>query len=58
MIWIVNRAEGSVVDKFGHKGDNAGQFHNIYDLALDSHGNLYTGESDYNYRIQKFVLEK
>jgi hypothetical protein len=58
VIWIVNRAEGSVVDKFGHKGDNAGQFHNIYDLALDSHGNLYTGESDYNYRIQKFVLEK
>jgi hypothetical protein len=58
VIWILNRSDGSVAARLGHKGDNAGQFHNIYDLAVDSHGNLYTGESDYNYRVQKFVLEK
>ena len=58
MIWILNRGEGAVVGKFGRKGDNAGQFHNIYDIAVDSRGNLYTGESDYLYRIQKFILQE
>lgn len=58
VMWILNRSDGSVAGKFGHKGDNPGQFHNIYDIALDSNGNLYTGESDYNYRIQKFVSER
>jgi hypothetical protein len=58
VIWILNRDDGSVVGKFGRKGDNAGQFHNIYDIALDSRGNLYTGESDYLYRIQKFILQE
>lgn len=58
VMWILNRSDGSVAGKFGHKGDSPGQFHNIYDIALDSNGNLYTGESDYNYRIQKFVSER
>ena len=44
--------------KFGHRGANAGQFNFIRDMAMDSHGNLYTGEVNTNYRIQKFVLEK
>jgi DNA-binding beta-propeller fold protein YncE len=57
VMWILDRLDGSVAGKFGHKGDSPGQFHNLYDIALDSNGNLYTGESDYNYRIQKFVLE-
>ena len=58
VIWILNRSDGSIAGKFGRKGDNAGLFHNIYDIAVDSHGNLYTGESDYLYRIQKFILQE
>ena len=55
VMWILNRHDGSVAGKFGRKGDSPGQFHNIYDIAFDSNGNLYTGESDYDYRIQKFI---
>lgn len=58
VIWILNRSDGAVMGKFGHRGYNAGQFYFIQDMAMDSHGNLYTGEVNYNNRIQKFVLEK
>ena len=33
VMWILNRSDGSVAGKFGHKGDSPGQFHNIYDFA-------------------------
>jgi hypothetical protein len=58
VIWILNRSDGSLVGKFGHRGTNAGQFNFIRDMDMDSHGNLYTGEVNTNYRVQKFVLEK
>ena len=58
VIWILNRSDGTTVGKFGHRGANAGQFNFIRDMDTDSHGNLYTGEVNTNYRIQKFVLEK
>lgn len=58
VIWILNRTDGSVVGKFGHRGYYAGQFYFIQDMATDSHGNLYTGEVNHNNRVQKFVLEK
>jgi len=57
VIWILNRSDGSVVGKLGHRGTNAGQFNFIRDMDMDSHGNLYTGEVNTNYRVQKFVLE-
>ena len=40
------------------QGSNAGQFNFIRDIALDSRGDLYTGEVNTNFRLQKFVLEK
>jgi hypothetical protein len=58
VVWILNRDDGTVVGKFGHRGHNAGQFDYLDSLALDSHGNLYTGEVKYNDRLQKFILEK
>jgi hypothetical protein len=58
VIWIIDRDSGATVGKFGHKGANAGQFNFIRDMALDSDGNLYTGEVNTNYRVQKFVLAK
>jgi hypothetical protein len=57
-VWILNRGDGSVVSKFGHRGRYAGQFDVLNWVALDSHGNLYTTEVKYNNRIQKFVPEK
>lgn len=58
VIWILNRNDGTVVGKFGHRGANAGQFNFIRDMDMDSHGNLYTAEVNTNYRVQRFVLEK
>lgn len=58
VIWVLNRQDGSVAGKFGHRGYYASQFYFIEDMAIDSHGNLYTGEVNHNNRVQKFVLEK
>lgn len=49
------RANGKVVGTFGHAGRNAGQFHWVHDIALDSKGNIYTTEVDTGKRAQKFV---
>ena len=56
VIWILNRKDGSVAGTLGHKGHNGGQFDKIDGLALDSDGNLYTGEVHYNNRVQRFNL--
>ena len=58
VVWLLNRNDGSVVTRFGHRKNNAGQFSYLHAIDMDSHGNIYTGEVKYNYRIQKFVLAK
>jgi hypothetical protein len=57
-IWIARRSDGVVVSSFGHSGRNAGEFHWVHQAAMDSAGNLYTGEVDTGKRVQKFVLDK
>ena len=58
VIWIVNRNDGTTAGSFGHNGRNAGQFHWVHQVVVDSQGNLYTGEVDTGKRIQKFVLQR
>jgi hypothetical protein len=58
VVWILNRSDGAVVGSFGHRGRNAGQFHHVHQMVMDSHGNVYTGEVDNGKRIQKFILMK
>ena len=55
-IWIHDRKDGAAVGAIGNNGRMAGQFHWIDAIAMDSHGNLYTGEVDTGKRIQKFAL--
>jgi len=57
VVWILNRNDGTILGSFGHNGRNAGQFHWIHQAAMDSHGNMYTGEVDTGKRVQKFVLQ-
>ncbi len=57
VIWILDRGDGAVVSSFGHNGRSAGQFHWVHQTAMDSKGNLYTGEVDTGKRIQKFILQ-
>jgi hypothetical protein len=55
-IWIHDRMTGELVGSIGSNGRMAGQFHWIDAIAMDSIGNLYTGEVDSGKRIQKFIL--
>ena len=52
---ILDRESGTPLTTFGRNGRNAGQFHWVHQIAVDSHGNVYTGEVDTSKRIQKFV---
>jgi len=56
-IAIVRRSDGVEVGSFGHSGRNAGQFHWVHQIGIDSKGNLYTGEVDTGKRVQKFILQ-
>lgn len=55
-VWIQDRKTGAVAGSIGDNGRMAGYFHWIDAIAVDSHGNMYTGEVDTGKRIQKFVL--
>ena len=57
VIWILDRGNGSVVGSFGHSGGNAGQFRGLHQMAMDSQGNIYTGETGIK-RAQRFLLVK
>ena len=56
VIWIIDRDTGVVVNTLGRKGHAAGQFDLLQCLAMDSKGNLYTGEVAPNSRVQKWLL--
>jgi sugar lactone lactonase YvrE len=55
-IWIHERKTGLLVGFIGDNGRMAGEFHWIDAIAMDSRGNIYTGEVDTGKRVQKFVL--
>jgi hypothetical protein len=58
MVWILNRNDGTLAGSFGGNGRYAGQLHWIDSIAMDSKGNVYTGEVEDGKRIQKFVPTK
>lgn len=51
---ILKRADGMVLGAFGRSGRQAGQFHWVHNLAVDSKGDIYTTEVDNGKRVQKF----
>ena len=52
----LNRDTGEIVGVFGRNGRNAGEFHWVHNLAIDSRGNIFTTEVDTGKRAQKFLL--
>jgi DNA-binding beta-propeller fold protein YncE len=52
---VIDRKSGEVLGSFGRSGRNAGQFHWVHQIGIDSKANIYTGEVDTAKRIQKFV---
>jgi len=53
-VWILDRQSGKTLGSFGGNGRYAGQLHWINAIAMDSKGNIYTGEVEQAKRIQKF----
>ena len=54
---VIERKSGAILSTIGRSGRNAGQFHWVHQIAVDSKGNIYTGEVDTGKRIQKFVAK-
>ena len=55
VFYIVNRENYTELDRIGRRGRQVGEFHWLHILAVDSDGNIYTGEVDTGPRIQKFA---
>jgi sugar lactone lactonase YvrE len=54
-VWTLRRDSGRILGFFGRSGRQAGQFHWVHNMAVDSKGNIYTTEVDNGKRAQKFV---
>jgi DNA-binding beta-propeller fold protein YncE len=53
-IWVLRRDNLEVEGGFGRNGRYAGEFHWVHSIAIDSRGNIFTGEVDTGQRVQKF----
>ena len=53
-VYVLLRKTLRIVDTFGAAGHQAGQFYGAHNLAVDSAGNLFIGETYEGKRIQKF----
>ena len=54
-VWFLSRDDGKVVGQLGSMGQNGGQFFGLHMIAVDSKGNIYTGEVFNGERVQRFV---
>jgi hypothetical protein len=56
-IWVLDRASLQPVASFGDGGRQPGEFYAPHSVAVDSKGNLYTGETFEGKRVQKFTYK-
>ena len=56
-VYILRRDTLEVVSGFGQGGHWAGQFYGAHNLAIDSKGNLFIGETYEGKRVQKFTYK-
>ena len=54
-VWILNRGSLETIGSFGDGGRYPGHFYGVGSVAVDSKGNVYTGETYDGKRVQKFV---
>jgi hypothetical protein len=54
-IWFVNRADGTLLGRYGSMGENGGQFFGLELAVTDSRSNIYTGEVFGGKRVQRLV---
>jgi len=56
-VWILDRASLETIGSFGDGGRYPGHFYGVGSVAVDSRGNVYTGETYEGKRVQKFVIK-
>ena len=56
-VFVLRRNTLDVVTSFGAGGRQAGQFYGVGSIAVDSKGNVYTGETYEGKRVQRFVYK-
>jgi hypothetical protein len=54
-LWFLDRKSGKLLGSMGQMGENAGQWFGFHMIAVDSTGNVYTGEVFAGERVQRFV---
>jgi len=54
-VFVLSRDNLAVLTSFGAGGRMAGQFYGVGSIAVDSKGNVYTGETYEGKRVQKFI---
>ncbi len=54
-VHLHSEPEQQELRKLGRNGRNAGEFHYLHEVSVDSKGNIYTAEVDTAKRIQKFL---
>jgi hypothetical protein len=57
-IWFLNREDGKMAGQMGSMGESGGQFFGLHMIAVDSVGNIYTGEVFAGERVQRFLVVK
>ncbi|RAI57598.1 hypothetical protein DOO78_18500 [Roseicella frigidaeris] len=56
VVHLLARGDGAALGRFGRNGRNAGDFHWVHNMAVDSRGNVFTTEVDTGKRAQRFRL--
>ena len=54
MLWTLDRESGETLSGFGRPGHMAGEFTFLHTMAVNSKGDLFTGETIGGRRVQKF----
>ena len=54
-VHILLRESGQRIGSFGRSGRNAGDFHWVHNIAIDTQGSVYTAEVDTGKRAQRFI---
>jgi sugar lactone lactonase YvrE len=55
LLWTVRHDSLETLGTTGRRGRMAGQFEATHSVAVDSHGNVYVGETLNGRRVQKFT---
>jgi hypothetical protein len=56
-VHIIERETLTLLTSFGEGGRQPGSFYGVHSIAVDSKGNIYTGETYRGQRVQRFVYK-